>query len=186
MANKDDEEFELVDGTGGVVGRELRHIVHKKGTKWPVMQLHWLALPAVARPTALVCIGHAAQPPCIAQTCLHAGLLHRAVYVWVFNLEGALLIQRRSPHKKIGPNQLDLSVAEHLQPGESFVQGAARGLAEELGISVSLDELQGPLAPTHRRELHQGDFHDCELVQSFRHASAREHVCSSSCLPHGY
>lgn len=47
-------------------------------------------------------------------------------------------------------------------------QGAARGLAEELGIQVDAADLAGPLAPTHRRELHQGDFHDCELVQSYR------------------
>ncbi|KAL4449380.1 hypothetical protein ABPG77_007024 [Micractinium sp. CCAP 211/92] len=96
------------------------------------------------------------------------GLLHRAVYVWVFRPDGRLLIQQRSPDKKIGPSQWDLSVAEHLQPGESFLQGAARGLSEELGISVPTSELAGPLAPTHRRELHARDFHDVELVQSFR------------------
>ncbi len=56
-----------------------------------------------------------------------AGLLHRAVYVWVFRPDGALLVQRRSPHKKIGPSQLDLSVAEHLQPGETYLQVGARG-----------------------------------------------------------
>jgi ADP-ribose pyrophosphatase YjhB (NUDIX family) len=90
------------------------------------------------------------------------------VYCWVFAPDGSLLVQRRSPHKKIGARQLDLSVAEHLQPGEGFRQGAVRGLAEELGIRVAETELRGPLAPTHRRELHQGDFHDVELVQSFR------------------
>jgi isopentenyldiphosphate isomerase len=43
-----------------------------------------------------------------------------------------------------------------------------RGLKEELGIDVQLVAIVGPLAPTHRRELHQGDaFHDVELVQSF-------------------
>lgn len=109
-----------------------------------------------------------------AQTCTYfrhaecAGLLHRAVYCWVFAPDGRLLVQRRSPHKKIGAGQLDLSVAEHLQPGEDYRRGAARGLAEELGIQVADSELRGPLAPTHRRELHQGSFHDVELVQSFR------------------
>lgn len=59
--------------------------------------------------------------PC---TRLRAGLLHRAVYVWVFNSEGALLVQRRSPAKRIGPGQWDLSVAEHLQPGETYLQAS--------------------------------------------------------------
>lgn len=96
------------------------------------------------------------------------GLLHRAVYCWVFNPQGQVLIQRRSKLKKIGPDQWDLSVAEHLQPGESFEAGAVRGLAEELGIRASLTDVAGPLQPTHKRELHQGEFHDVELVQSYR------------------
>jgi isopentenyl-diphosphate Delta-isomerase len=96
------------------------------------------------------------------------GLLHRAVYCWVFNSTGELLVQQRNPKKKIGPGQWDLSVAEHLQPGETYKQAVARGLAEELGICVEAEDLTGPLAPTHRRELHQSDdFHDVELVQSF-------------------
>lgn len=41
-----------------------------------------------------------------------------AVYVFVFDKKGRLLIQRRSPNKKIGPGQWDLSVAEHLSQGE--------------------------------------------------------------------
>jgi hypothetical protein len=65
------------------------------------------------------------------------------------------------------------------------MQGAARGLQEELGISVGKDVIQGPLAPTHKRELHQGDFHDAELVQSFRQA-IKHHGCGSIVLGHGH
>lgn len=51
---------------------------------------------------------------------VHAkGLLHKAVYCFVFNPEGQLLIQKRSDKKKIGNGQWDLSVAEHLQPGRA-------------------------------------------------------------------
>jgi hypothetical protein len=46
------------------------------------------------------------------------GLLHKAVYCFVFDTQGRLLIQRRSLEKKIGPGQWDLSVAEHLSPGD--------------------------------------------------------------------
>jgi isopentenyldiphosphate isomerase len=48
------------------------------------------------------------------------GLLHRAVYCWVFNAAGEVLLQRRSPKKRIGGGLWDLSLAEHLQPGESW------------------------------------------------------------------
>lgn len=53
-------------------------------------------------------------------------------------------------------------------------QGAVRGLAEELGIAAEAAQLAGPLAPTHRRELHVGAFHDVELVQSYRWAGLCE------------
>ncbi len=96
------------------------------------------------------------------------GLLHRAVYCWVYDTKGRLLLQKRSPLKKIGPNQWDLSLAEHLQPGESYRDAVVRGLQEELGICNSGVVLVGPIAQTHKRELHQGEFHDVELVQSFR------------------
>jgi hypothetical protein len=66
------------------------------------------------------------------------GLLHRAVYCWVFNSQGEVLIQQRSALKKIGPNQWDLSVAEHLQPGESYVKVSGAGR-----VSTSWDAVCG-------------------------------------------
>ena len=63
------------------------------------------------------------------------------------------------------------------------VQGAVRGLLEELGIPVSEAALEGPLAPTHKRELHQGGFHDVELVQSFRSGPVRAtHVAMGAAM----
>mmetsp|Transcript_22086 Transcript_22086/g.61308 ORF Transcript_22086/g.61308 Transcript_22086/m.61308 type:complete len:193 (+) Transcript_22086:210-788(+) len=98
---------------------------------------------------------------------VHAlGLLHRAVYCFVWNSQGELLIQQRSPKKKIGPGKWDLSCAEHLQPGETFLQGAQRGLLEELNISAAITS--GPLAPTHQREHREGEsFVDREFVESY-------------------
>lgn len=95
------------------------------------------------------------------------GLLHKAVYCFVFDTRGRLLIQRRSSKKSIGPNQWDLSVAEHLSPGESFREAAARGLQEELGITGVLLPQQ-PLGPMHRRSLLvPGKYVDNELVESY-------------------
>jgi hypothetical protein len=47
------------------------------------------------------------------------------VYVFVFDTKGRLLIQKRSADKKIGPNQWDLSVAEHLSAGEKSIKDQA-------------------------------------------------------------
>lgn len=62
-------------------------------------------------------VGTAPRAQCHAE-----GLLHRAVYCWVTDLEGRILLQQRSLAKKMGPGQWDLSVAEHLQPGETYIE----------------------------------------------------------------
>jgi hypothetical protein len=59
------------------------------------------------------------------------GLLHRAVYVWVFDAAGRLLLQQRSWEKKIGPGQWDLSAAEHLSIGGPPLGGRAVGLCRK-------------------------------------------------------
>jgi isopentenyldiphosphate isomerase len=35
-------------------------------------------------------------------------------------------------------------------------------------VEARLADVAGPLAPTHRRDLRQGEFHDAELVRSYR------------------
>ena len=60
----------------------------------------------------------------------------------------------------------DLSVAEHLRPGESYLDGAIRGMAEELGIT---DVLLEPLGSPYAGRLDQNalGIHDYELQQAF-------------------
>jgi isopentenyl-diphosphate delta-isomerase type 1 len=96
------------------------------------------------------------------------GLWHRAVHVFVFRSDGRLLIQRRQLHKDICPGAWDLSAAEHLKPGESYLEGAVRGLREELGVEedVALEEVAG-VSPA-RLDLPALGVKDYELQQSFR------------------
>ncbi len=56
------------------------------------------------------------------------------MYVLLHNSAGLLLIQRRSPRKGVAPGRWDLTVAEHVSPGESYEAAALRGLREELRI----------------------------------------------------
>ncbi|HEX5420571.1 MAG TPA: NUDIX domain-containing protein [Gammaproteobacteria bacterium] len=95
------------------------------------------------------------------------GLWHRAVNVFLFRSDGRLIIQRRQWSKDIWPGAWDLSVAEHLQPGESYEQGAVRGLLEELGVDGVVLE---PLGEVTRQRLEIADkgVKDYELKQSFR------------------
>ncbi|KAL0033777.1 hypothetical protein WJX77_004816 [Trebouxia sp. C0004] len=105
-----------------------------------------------------------------ARSVIHSkGLRHRAVYCLVFDSKRRLLLQQRSPRKQIGPGQWDLSIAEHLAPGETYLQAAARGLHEELGIGCRPADLQGPMAPNHARKLEvPGQFCDSEFVECYR------------------
>ncbi len=67
---------------------------------------------------------------------------HRAVQVFLFRSNEQLLVQQRAKNKDVCPGLWDLSVAEHLQPGESYLDAAHRGLAEELGVrNVALEPI---------------------------------------------
>lgn len=76
------------------------------------------------------------------------GLLHRAVNVFIINSVKEIYLQKRS-HKKLKyPLAWDLSTAEHVKPGETFINAAIRGLNEELGIECELKLIRG----VHRQD----------------------------------
>jgi isopentenyl-diphosphate delta-isomerase len=95
------------------------------------------------------------------------GLWHRAANVLLFHPDGRFYLQRRAATKDVWPNAWDLSVGEHLKPGESFEQAAYRGLAEELAVTNASLE---PLGDVVRACFDAPEFgiHDHELQQSFR------------------
>lgn len=95
------------------------------------------------------------------------GLWHRASNVFLFNGNGCLYLQRRAALKDVWPNAWDLSVGEHLQPGETFEQAAHRGLAEELDVrGVALIPLGDVVRG--RIEIAELQIRDFELQQTFR------------------
>lgn len=95
------------------------------------------------------------------------GLWHRAANVFLFTPDGKLLIQRRQLSKDVWPGGWDLSVAEHLKPGESFEDGAKRGLREELGVEGVEVERLGSICKS-RLEIEASQVRDFEFQQSFR------------------
>ena len=50
--------------------------------------------------------------------CHSKGYWHRAVFCLIINDEGKILLQRRSPEKKLWPNRWDVTVGGHVQAGE--------------------------------------------------------------------
>jgi isopentenyl-diphosphate delta-isomerase type 1 len=69
------------------------------------------------------------------------GLLHRSVHILVFNPEGKLFLQKRSPDKDENPGYWDTSSAGHVDSGEDYLTSAHRELMEELGVSGSLEAI---------------------------------------------
>lgn len=95
------------------------------------------------------------------------GLWHRASNVFLFRSGGELLVQRRQADKDVWPGAWDLSVAEHLKPGESYEDAALRGLSEEMGIEGVSVEIVGGVTES-RVEMPDAGVRDFELQQAFR------------------
>ncbi len=94
------------------------------------------------------------------------GLWHRAANVVLLRSDGQLILQRRQEDKDVCPQLWDLSVAEHLRPGESYRQAAARGLREELAVEgVALQPLGAVMQV--RLVLPELGIKDYELQQTF-------------------
>jgi len=94
------------------------------------------------------------------------GLWHRASNVLLFDPADRLYLQRRAAGKDVWPNAWDVSVGEHLKPGETFEHAAHRGLAEELSIrGVALSPLGGIVRGCV--DIPELGIKDHELQQSF-------------------
>ena len=71
-----------------------------------------------------------------------SGALHRAVSVFVFNAEGALLLQRRARGKYHSPLRWSNTACGHPRPGESTLDAARRRLEAEMGLTCPLQEVE--------------------------------------------
>ena len=72
----------------------------------------------------------------------HEGLWHRAVHVWIYTSDGRMLLQLRAPQKLLFPNTWDMAAAGHVDAGEPPLQAAIRETQEELGISLTIHDLE--------------------------------------------
>lgn len=69
----------------------------------------------------------------------HGGsmLLHPVVHIHIFNSDGNVYLQHRSPFKDIQPDKWDTSVGGHIDFGETKDDAARRECREELGVDVA-------------------------------------------------
>ena len=69
------------------------------------------------------------------------GLYHHTAHVWFFTSSGDILLSQRSAKKTICPLLWDVSVAGHVDSGETIKQAAIREISEEIGLSISDNDL---------------------------------------------
>ena len=73
---------------------------------------------------------------------IHAkGHLHNTAHVWFYTSEGKILLQQRAASKLIYPLLWDVSVAGHVDAGETIEAAAIREAKEEIGIHISEAQL---------------------------------------------
>lgn len=94
------------------------------------------------------------------------GDLHGASHIFVTRLcQGRIqiLLQKRSLTKDSFPGWLDTSSAGHLDPGETFDQGARRELAEELGLTGMAPRFLFVQRQDYKKVFYGEIFHDREI-----------------------
>ena len=69
------------------------------------------------------------------------GLLHRAFSIFILNLKGELLMQRRALNKYHSPGLWSNTCCGHPRPGEQLLVAARRRLKAEMGLDCQLIEV---------------------------------------------
>lgn len=67
------------------------------------------------------------------------GTLHRAFSLFIFNGSGELLLQQRSPEKRLWGGYWSNSCCSHPRAGEDMDEAVHRRLEQELGMSADLE-----------------------------------------------
>lgn len=81
------------------------------------------------------------------------GLLHRAISVFLFDLDGNWILQKRAAEKYHSANLWTNTCCSHPYPNEKTKIAAERRLVEEMGITCNLNKV---LSFVYRAELENG------------------------------
>lgn len=70
------------------------------------------------------------------------GHYHNTAHIWFYTNNGEVLLSQRSAKKDICPLMWDVSVAGHIDAGETAKQAAVRETKEEIGYEISESDLK--------------------------------------------
>ena len=75
------------------------------------------------------------------EECHVKGLWHRAIYAFIFNENGEVLLQKRSKTKKLWPDTWDITAGGHVLAGEFGYKAVLREAKEELNLNLTKDNI---------------------------------------------
>jgi len=91
------------------------------------------------------------------------GWYHNTIHLWMYTANEQILLQQRSHKKSIYPLLWDVSVAGHINAGESFSDAAIRETQEEIGLSLDQESLQKMGVYLHESIYNDGLIKDFEF-----------------------
>lgn len=95
------------------------------------------------------------------------GDLHRTAHLWIVTPDGHVLLQLRASTKVNHPSLWDVSVAGHVDAGETAIDAAIREAREELGIELAAGELVHVGSMRERWVIEQRDYLDNEVQEIY-------------------
>ena len=101
------------------------------------------------------------------EECHAKGLWHRAVYAFIIDDNGNILLQKRSANKKLWPNMWDVTVGGHVDSGEFGRQALIREAKEELGIEINDDDIKylvGSTSVNNQGNIINKHYNECYLI----------------------
>ena len=91
------------------------------------------------------------------------GWYHNTVHIWFYTKRGDILLQQRSHKKKICPLLWDVSVAGHIDAGETIALAAVRETREEIGLEINANALKKIGVFCHEASYFDGAIKDNEF-----------------------
>jgi len=99
--------------------------------------------------------------------CHEKGFWHRAVYAFIIDENLNVLLQKRSPNKKLWPNKWDVTIGGHVNAGEFGRQALIRECKEELGIEINDDDIKYIVSTTsvyNKNKYINNHYDECYLI----------------------
>ena len=93
------------------------------------------------------------------------GRIYRTTSLFLFDLDGRILIQKRAETKQTSPGKWDLaSVAGHVNFGETYIEAIIRETKEEIGLELSPDDIHYSEKILEDLKIENSEISDVKLI----------------------